>query len=175
MMKRTIAVLLAAALLVLTAASAFAEGVEKPYIDFDIKMDRVPDGYDYTTREEGGSLFATFSSGDPDAVVIYVSVAYSDAFAGYTMTSDLTDEELENAEQVLGADYNMPAFDVVETDYGTAMIRITENDAQSDYADFVTVWHGYLITLALQKSAPLTDADMDLAVRIASDMWIVEE
>ena len=84
-------------------------------------------------------------------------------------------EELENAEQVLGADYNMPAFDVVETDYGPAMIRITENDAQSDYADFVTVWHGYLITLALQKSAPLTDADMDLAVRIASDMWIVEE
>ena len=174
MMKKTIAVLLAASLL-LTAAVALAEGVEKPYIDFDIRMDRIPDGYGYTTREEGGSLFATFSTEDPDDVVIYVSVAYSDAFAGYTMTSDLTEEEMENAMQVLGADYNMPAFGMVETDYGTGMIRITENDAQSDYADFVTVWHGYLITLALQKNAPLTDADMDLAVRIASDMWIVEQ
>ena len=48
-------------------------------------------------------------------------------------------------------------------------------DAQSDYADFVTVWHGYLIRLALQKNTPLTDEDMDLAVRIASDMWIVEQ
>ena len=174
MMKRTIAVLIAA-LLMLTAVSALAEEVEKPYLDFDIKMDSIPDGYDYTTTEEGGSLFATFASEDPDSVVIYVSVAYSDAFAGYTMTSDLSDEELENAEQVLGADYNMPAFSLVETDYGTAMIRITENDAQSDYADFVTVWHGYLIRLALQKNAPLTDEDMELAVRIASDMWIVEQ
>ncbi len=175
MMKRTIALLLIAALLVLTAASAFAEEVEKPFIDFDIKMDRIPDGYGFTTREEGGSLFATFSSEDPDDVVIYVSVAFSDAFAGYTMTPDLSDEDLENAMQVLGADYNMPAFNLVETDYGTGMIRITENDAQSDYADFVTVWHGYLIRLALQKNAPLTDGDMDLAVRIASDMWIVEQ
>ena len=175
MMKRTLALLLTAALLVLAAASAFAEEVEKPFIDFDIKMDRIPEGYGYATREEGGSLFATFSSEDPDDVVIYVSVAYSDAFAGYTMTPDLSDEDLENAEQVLGADYNMPAFNLVETDYGTGMIRITENDAQSDYADFVTVWHGYLIRLALQKNAPLTDGDMDLAVRIASDMWIVEQ
>ncbi len=175
MMKRMIAALLTAVFLAAAAFPALAEEAEKPFIDFDIRMDRIPDGYEYTTREDGGSLFATFSSGDPNDVVIYVSVAYSDAFAGYTMTADLADEELENAKQVLGGDYNMPAFSLVETDYGTSMLMITENDAQSDYADFVTVWHGYLITLALQKNAPLTDEDTELAIRIASDMWIVEQ
>ncbi len=174
-MKKRVAVLLAAVFLLMAAFPCLADAEEKPYIDFAIKMDQIPEGYTFETKESGGSLFATFTSDDPEAVMVYVSVAYSDAFAGYTMNSDLTDEQLEEAKTALTGDYNVPVLELYETDYGTTMIAITENDAQSDYADFVTVWHGYFIVIALQKNTHLTDEDIELARRIASDMWIVEQ
>ncbi len=173
-MKKILALLLTA-LLAAAAFTAFAEEAEKPFIDFDIKMDSIPEGYEYDVEERGGSLFATFRSADPAAAVLYVSVAYSDTFAGYTLSSQMSDEEFESATKLLTADYNDPSIELRETDYGTAVIVITENDAQSDYADMITVWHGYFIRAALQKSSQLTEEDMALAMRIASDMWFVEQ
>lgn len=174
-MKKRIAILFVAVLFFVTALPCFADADAKPYIDFEIKMDQIPEGYTFETEENGGSLFATFTSEDPEAVAVYVSVAYSDAFAGYTLTSDLTEEELEDAKQYLGSDYNSPRIDLYETEYGTTLISVAENDAQSDYADFVTIWNGYFIVIALQKNTVLTDTDFDLALRIASDMWITEQ
>ena len=174
-MKKRIALVLAALFLLVAALPCFADAEEKPYIDFAIKMDKIPEGYTFDTQENGGSLFATFTSDDPEAAVIYVSVAYSDAFAGYTLTSDLTEEQMEEAKLALTGDYNVPTMEFYETDYGTTLLAITENDAQSDYADFVTVWHGYFIVIALQKTSYLTDEDLELARQIASDMWIVEQ
>ena len=148
---------------------------EKPFVDFDIKMDSIPEGYTFTTEESGGSLYATFTPDDPAAVSVYVSVSYSPAFAGYTLHSDLSEEELEAGRAALVADYNDPIVEIRETEYGTAIISVTEGDAQSSYADMISVWQGYVFRTNLQKPTELTDEDLELATKIASDMWIVEQ
>lgn len=188
-MKKRFAMLLAALLLLVGCGFALAE--EQPgevmmdenavYIDFDIKMDQLPEGYTYYTEEAGGSLFAVFYKEDENheadrtAPAIYVSVAYADDLSGVTLNMDITDEQLLEIKESLASDYNDPNVDIRETDYGTKMICITENDAQTDYADLITIWNGYFITIGIQKTEQITEEDMELALRIASDLWIVEK
>ena len=157
-------------------AAAPADADESiPFVDFDIKMDAIPEGYTYDTQQRGGSLYATFTPADPAAVSVYVSVTYAPAFGGATLTSDLSDEELQEGWQKLTADYNDPVVDVRETEYGTALFTVTEGNAQSDYADMLMVWKGYVFRIDLQKATELTDEDLDIATQIASDMWVVEQ
>ena len=187
-MKKCFAMLLAA-LMLLGCGVALAEGQpdgvmmdeNAVYIDFAIKMDKLPEGYTYYTEENGGSLFAVFYKEDENheademAPAVYVSVAHADDFSGVTLNADVTDEQLLEIEEKLAADYNEPVIEIRETDYGTKMICITENDAQTDYADLITIWNGYFITIGIQKTEQIVDADMELALRIASDLWIVEK
>ena len=156
--------------------SAAAEAdEEKPYIDFDIKMDSIPQNYSYEMEENAGKLFATFTPENPADLYLYVSAAYSPDFAGYTLKNELSEEEFARAAAVLTAGFNDPATEVRETEHGTALIAVTENDAQGDHSDIVTVWQGYVIHITLQKASELTEEDMALATKIASDMWIVEQ
>ena len=177
MMKSFFAILLAA-LLALTGCAALAEETvqNEVYIDFNIRMDKLPEGYAYQTEEGGGSIFAVFyNESDENAPIIYVSVAYSEELDGQTLDGQISEEELQTMESQLAADYNEPIVEIRETDYGTKLICIAENDAQTDYADMITIWHGYIITVGLQKTEQLTDADMELATQIVSDLWIVQK
>ena len=187
-MKRCFAMLLAA-LMLLGCGFAVAEDQADDvmmdenavYIDFEIKMDQMPEGYTYFTEESGGSLFAVFykenedHEADETAPVIYVSVAHADDFSGVTLNMDVTDEQLLEIEAKLAEDYNDPNVDILETDYGTKLICITENDAQTDYADMITIWNGYFITVGIQKMEQIVEEDMELARRLVSDLWIVEK
>ena len=148
---------------------------DKPFLDFDIKMDAIPEGYSFETGENGGTLYATFFPENPDGVTVYVSVVYSPVFTGYTLKADLSEDEFEAAKELLIADYNDPVVELRETEYGTALFMVTERDAQTAYADMIMVWEGYIIRINLQKPTELTDEDLDLVTRIASDMWIVEQ
>ena len=187
-MKKCFAMLLAA-LMLLVCGFALAEDLPEEvmmdenavYIDFDIKMDQLPEGYTYYTEESGGSLFAVFykenenHEADKTAPAIYVSVAHADDFSGVTLNMDVTEEQLLEIEEKLAEDYNDPNVEIRETDYGTKVICLTENDAQTDYADLLTIWNGYFITVGIQKTEQITDEDMDLALRIVSDLWVVEK
>ena len=157
-----------------TAVAAEA-GEDIPFVDFDIKMDAIPAGYTYDTTESSGNLYATFTPDDPEKVMVYVSVAYVPAFEGRTLTSDLSEAALEESWKKLTGDYNEPIVDVRETEYGTALFTVSEGNAQSDYADMVMVWKGYVFRINLQKATELTDEDLDIATQIASDMWVIEQ
>lgn len=182
-------VLLLTVLMLLSCGFAIAEELTQEvmmdenavYIDFDIKMDKMPEGYTYYTEEAGGSLFAVFykedENGEADkaAPAIYVSIAHADDFSGITLNMDVSDEQMLEIEEMLAADYNDPNIEIRETDYGTKVICITETDAQTDYADLITIWNGYFVTVGLQKTEQIVDEDMDLALQIVSDLWIVEK
>lgn len=175
-MKKIFAIMLALMLALVAGLAVAEETAEQPFIDFDIKMDKLPEGYDYQIEENGGSLFAAFyKQDDPEAAIYYVSVAFSDEFEGFTLDRDLTEEEFENMKEILTEDYNDPTVEIRETEYGTKLICIAENDSQTDYADMITLWHGYFITVGIQKATNLVDEDMEVAAQIVSDMWIVEQ
>ena len=150
-------------------------------IDFDIRMDQLPQGYTCSTEEIGGSLSAVFFKENEDhetdksAPVIYVSVAHADDFSGVTFNSEVTQEQLQEIEEALASDYNNPIIEIRETRYGTRMICISENDAQTDYADMITIWNGYFITVGIQKADPIVEEDLELALQIVSDLWVVEK
>lgn len=188
MMKKCFVMLLAA-LMLLGCGFAVAEeqhnevnmDEDAVQINFAIHMDQLPEGYAYSTEESGGSLFAVFykenenHEADKTAPAVYVSVAHADAFSGVTLNTDVTDEQMLEIEETLAADYNSPSIEIRETSYGTRMICITENDAQTDYADMITIWNGYFITVGIQKTEQIVDEDMELALQIVSDLWVVDK
>ena len=145
-------------------------------VNFTIAMDALPEGYTMETAEVGSTLYATFTK-DADSVQFMASITYSELFDGYTLNvDDLSAEEL-NAEmqEMLGDSYALPEFSFVTTSHGTDVVLVNETGAESDYAEYVTIYQGYMVTVALVKDSELSDADLALGLQLLSDMWFVEK
>ena len=193
-MKKFFALMLAMMLLLCTCAFAeeaaeetatvttdpqvVAEAVaNQDVLDYSIVMDKLPDGVTMTTDNVGGILYAVFTSEAEDSTKYIVSVGYSEQFGDYTMTEDLTDEEMAQAVEALTSEgYANPTVGLLETAYGTKVLYIDENGADSDYAEMVSIWKGYVINMFYSnESRELTEEDRDTGLTILSDMWVVEQ
>ena len=160
--------------------SAFHEGEEEleaeDVVDFDITMDKVPEGYSFDKEEADGAVYVTFTcEGKP---TYFVSVAYIDYFDGYTLnTDDLANEEMEELNSMLTEGYSGAAIYFSETAYGTDLIVVDETAAESDYGEIITIYEGYFITCTIMGSgdAELTADDYTTGVQILSDMWMIEK
>ena len=191
-MKKFFAVLLAAVMLLsMTAVAEEIEEVEgiievtdsvegtldeDQLLNFDILMDKLPEGYEMIKVPVDGSLYAFFGSDDAD-IVYYVSVAPDEMFAGYTtVIADLSAEEYANAIAYIGAadDFVNPEFSFAKTAYGTDVIIVNEADDDSDdEVELISIYEGYIITMSIVKNEPITDEDIAAALQLLSDMWIV--
>lgn len=181
-MKKLVALLLA---LFMLGSVAFAEeNAEEPattleakdIMNFDIAMDAIPEGYTMEKKEIEGDLLAIFTPEDETKVSVYISIAYSEIYDGYTLNAaDMDEEAMANLEDVMGEDYNMPSFTLAQTEHGTELIVIDETEADSDYGEILTVYQGYIISASLLKQDSLTREDYELAVKILSDLWIVDK
>ncbi len=84
------------------------------------------------------------------------------------------EEQLENLKETLSAEYVEPVFSFTKTAYGTDVIVIEENgDCSYDYVEYVTIYEGYFISLGILTDTPITEAEMETALTLLSDMWIV--
>ena len=191
-MKKFFAVLLAAVMLLsMTAVAEEIEEVEgiievtdsvegtldeDQLVNFDILMDKLPEGYEMIKVPVDGSLYAFFGNDNAD-IVYYVSVAPDEMFAGYTMVlADLNAEEYANAIAYIGAadDFVNPEFSFAKTAYGTDVIIVNEADDDSDdEVELISIYEGYIITMSIVKNEPITDEDIAAALQLLSDMWIV--
>lgn len=191
-MKKFFAVLLAAVMLLsMTAVAEEIEEVEgiievtdsvegtldeDQLVNFDIMMDKLPEGYEMIKVPVDGSLYAFFGNDNAD-IVYYVSVAPDEMFAGYTMViADLNAEEYANAIAYIGAadDFVDPQFSFAKTAYGTDVIIVNEADDDSDdEVELISIYEGYIITMSIVKNEPITDEDIAAALQLLSDMWIV--
>lgn len=191
-MKKFFAVLLAAVMLL--SMTAFAEEIEEvegiievtdsvegtldedQLVNFDIMMDKLPEGYEMIKVPVDGSLYAFFGNDNAD-IVYYVSVAPDEMFAGYTMVlADLNAEEYANAIAYIGAadDFVNPEFSFAKTAYGTDVIIVNEADDDSDdEVELISIYEGYIITMSIVKNDSITDEDIAAALQLLSDMWIV--
>lgn len=191
-MKKFFAVLLAAVMLLsMTAVAEEIEEVEgiievtdsvegtldeDQLVNFDIMMDKLPEGYEMIKVPVDGSLYAFFGNDNAD-IVYYVSVAPDEMFAGYTMVlADLNAEEYANAIAYIGAadDFVDPQFSFAKTAYGTDVIIVNEADDDSDdEVELISIYEGYIITMSIVKNDSITDEDIAAALQLLSDMWIV--
>ena len=191
-MKKFFAVLLAAVMLLsMTAVAEEIEEVEgiievtdsvegtldeDQLVNFDIMMDKLPEGYEMIKVPVDGSLYAFFGNDNAD-IVYYVSVAPDEMFAGYTMVlADLNAEEYANAIAYIGAadGFVDPQFSFAKTAYGTDVIIVNEADDDSDdEVELISIYEGYIITMSIVKNDSITDEDIAAALQLLSDMWIV--
>ena len=187
MTKKLIAMLLA--LILLVSVSAFAEETEEAIevsdyeatdvgldeiLNFGITMDDMLAGYTMETFPAAGALYATIISEDENAPVYLISVDHSEIFDGYTLNVEaMTAMDLINMETVMGKGYYDPAFSFDKTSHGTDVILVNENTDAVDYAEYVTIYEGYFVTVCVVKNTALNDEDLAGALKLLSDMWIV--
>ena len=167
-----------AGLNVTVTGSEFHEGSEEVAVEsllnFDISMDKIPEGYTMEKTETEDAIYVEFyADGKPDYIV---SVAYSEYFEGYTLNvDDLADEELSELTDMLSEGYNAAAIAFDKTAYGTGLIIVDETDSESDYAEILSIYDGYFITATIMSDEELTDEDFQTAITILSDMWMIEK
>lgn len=174
-MNKIFALLLAVVMLFACGAAVAEQDHEEPVIDFALTMDKVPEGYTFATTENGGDIIAAVYSEDPDALIIYAAVSQSSDFEEFTFDHDLSEEELAQATAALTEDYANPTVEVRQTENGTRLIIIREDIEDGDYADMITIWHGYIFNIGLQKTTKITEEDMQLATQVVSNMWVVKK
>ena len=186
-MKKLFALLLAAMLLFSVAmAEETAEEVsayneeeitaleEQNVLDFDITLDKLPEGYVMTKEVIDHVVYATFTdeditSGKP---VYIVSVGYNEEFAGVTLNSDISGEYMLQALAALTEGYAEPVVKMLTTDYGTTVFYVNETGAESYYSELVTVYNGYIINMLYLSDNELTDDDLAVGMQIMSDLWV---
>ena len=183
-MKKIVALLMALlmALSVCALAEEEAEAVENAetttlevdqILDFTIRMDELPEGYELEVTPVDGDLYARFYKDDASCQYL-VSVAYSELFDIYTLKIDeLTEEEMEQMKAFLSQGYHDPSFSFDKTAHGTDVILVNENGAGDDWAEYIAIYEGYFISIAIVKDTDLTEEDLATALKVLSDLWIV--
>lgn len=174
-MKKIAAVLLAAVLsLSLAAACAQQVSITQATADFDVTM-TLPAGYTMTEDRQNGNLYVNVVCADETAAGYYLSIGYSEEYDGRSM-GELTDEELEAISAAITPAFQAPECLVNETEGGTRVLTFAETEGESFWAQAVTVYKGYFITVQIEKPhyAALSDEDIDRAVALLSGMSFVE-
>lgn len=196
-MKKLIALLLAA--IMLFSVSAFAEeevtATPDPEVEivnevldnnnaegtvngvtYTLSIDQVPEGYEYSIFYTPGYPCMFISNiEDPEANPIYVASLYDDREEyGDKGFIDFTDEEMDDYIADLCEEIDEPTVEKKVTGHGSPYIQVTENDA--DYALLVCLYKGFVISVSItsMESAVISDAELEIAGQIMTDLWPVE-
>ncbi len=176
MMKRTIAIIMSLALL-LCAAAAAAETAEKVRIGtvsingaFTLQCG-LPEGYTPSPVSVTPSqVIAVIKSEDPDAPVMYLSVAYDEMYADVERMNDLTQEDLNWLEETYIMDDPGVEITYGETGYGTLLLIARHETEDYDYVAFFSVYKGYAVEFVLAPSGSAADKNLtEEQLRISVD------
>ena len=173
-MKKLLCLMLA---LLLLCGAASAETVFSAS-DYDV-IATLPEGYamSQSLTNDDGMLVASFRGDEDDALLMLV-VAEDPAYAGYTLTRELSDKEYAELVTPMTADYAAPVVTFLETEAGTPLICIREEGSASEYATIYTIYQGWIVQLWLQPAAGTTELPedvVDVAVELLSGMQMVRK
>ncbi len=173
-MKKYLAILLAACLLVM-ASSAFAEPVKllETSDTFDLEVE-LPEGATVEQDIVNGELalihilFA--DAAHPQYTVV---ISYSEEY-GDKMMSDLNDEQLEALFATVAEELEKPSYEVRTLEDGIKMMIVHE-DAASDYAYIITIYEGYFIQayIAHDDYATLTEEEVNDLILLMDNVHIL--
>ena len=179
-MKKIIAIILS--LVLLCTAFAAAETTEKVKIgsvsingEFTLQCG-LPEGYTPSPLSVTPyQVVAVIKSQDPNAPVMYLSIAYDEMYANVERMNDLTQEDLD----LLEATYIMddPGVEITygETGYGTLLLIARHETEELDYVAFFSIYKGYAVEFVLAPSGEaedknLTEEQLRLSVDFLTDL-----
>lgn len=173
-MKKILAILLAACLLLMTGA-ALAQTVKLLEVSdtFDLEVD-VPEGV--TIEQdilEGQMSLIHVRFADPAHAQYTVLISFSEEHVG-RMMSELTDEEIDDLIGTIGSEMQNPSHEVKVLEDGIKMMVVQENEG-SDYAYVLTIYDGYFIQMYIAHDdyATLTDEEVDAAITMMDNVHVL--
>ena len=142
----------------------------------DIQME-LPEGYTAMKQRLDSVLYAGIYTNDENKPQFTLSIAYSDLTYAVPEIVLTSEEEIEQAKQIIGMDFADPTYTVEATTHGTKFLVINENGAEEDYAHLVTNYQGYFIQMYINaaEGAEVTDEDIATALAILSSLALVTE
>ena len=179
MMKKFMAVLLC--LFLLLGGSVLAEG-EKASLGvvnvngaFELKC-ALPEGYSVEVLfSETHFCLASVNPDDEAKPTLMISVAYNELYSDVERINDLDEETLQRIEASFREEDDVE-ITYMETAYGTRLMVVKEVSDGVDYLDFYTIYKGYEVELVLIHASadePITEAEIQMAVKFLSDMDFV--
>ena len=142
------------------------------YVMDDVSLEMsLPAGYTAKVERVDTALYAAIETEELTKANFTLSIAYADLSDGPT-PAELTEEDIELAKQLVGADFHNPEFSVVATDHGTKFLLINENDAESDYAIMITNYEGSFVQMYITPAEghEVTEADVTTALQILTSV-----
>lgn len=151
--------------------------VEAPNIDFGVTM-IVPEGYEMVQYTAPSSMYLVIESEAKDTPDLLISIAYSEENDGVTL-NDMSDEDKQILLDIMDDDFAQAEINDLVTEHGTQVYMLNEvsPDAESFYAVGFTLYKGYFVQINEFKPnfTKLEQADLDLAIKVLSDLWFVEK
>ena len=179
MMKKFLAILLCVSMLLGCAALAETEkaslGVVNVNGAFELKC-ALPEGYSLEVLfSETHFCLASVNPEDETKPTLMISVAYNELYSDVERINDLDEETLKRIEDSF-RDEDDVEITSMETAYGTRRMVVKEVSDSVDYLDFYTIYKGYEVELVLihaNEGEPITEAEIQMAVKFLSDMDFV--
>ena len=179
MMKKFLAILLCLSMLLGCAALAETEKASLGIVNvngaFELKC-ALPEGYSLEVLfSETHFCLASVNPEDELKPTLMISVAYNELYSDVERINDLNEETLKGIEDSF-RDEDDVEITYMETAYGTRLMVVKEVSDGVDYLDFYTIYKGYEVELVLihaNESEPITEAEIQMAVKFLSDMDFV--
>ena len=173
-MKKAIAIILSLVML-FSAASALAEEKTEIVIDDTLTIAVVlPAGYVIESYAEGGVLIASVDPEPEDGnkISYLLLIAPDEEHPTLERLNDMSESELEAYGLSCIEDLNDPTISLAETEVGTYLFVIDENDSESDAVEMICIYHGYTIALYMDYTdgRTVSEEDIGTAVKFFSDM-----
>lgn len=174
-MKKLLAFALAAVMM-LTMGFAIAEEKTPVVYDDNLTLNMAyPEGYDVKTVNQDIYLMIMLTK--EDAADMLVLVCPDDEYADLERLNDMEEADQKAYVLSLMEDYNNAQVTWLKTEHGTDVILLNESDAAMDFAEMVTLYHGYVIDVAITPASVdnevVTDDDIAIAMKFLSDMDFV--
>ena len=180
-MKKMLAILLCVSMLLGCAALAETEkaslGVVNVNGAFELKC-ALPEGYTLEVlHSETHFCLASVNPEDETKPTLMISVAHNELYFDVERINDLDEETLKKIESSF-RDEDDVEITYMETAYGTRLMVVKEVSDGVDYLDFYTIYKGYEVELVLIHAneggpLPITEAEIEMAVKFLSDMDFV--
>ena len=179
MIKKFLAILLCVFMLLGCAALAETEkaslGVVNVNGAFELKC-ALPEGYSLEVLfSETHFCLASVNPEDELKPTLMISVAYNELYSDVERINDLDEESVKRIEDSF-RDEDDVEITYMETAYGTRLMVVKEVSDGVDYLDFYSIYKGYEVELVLihaNADEPITEAEIQMAVKFLSDMDFV--
>ena len=136
----------------------------------------LPEGYRMSNvMTDDAAITAYFDNEDPAKPYFILVIAYLEEYADVERMNDMSEKDRM---QLLGDDPTLSEkIELMETDFGTQVMILRSNDAEDDFACFVSVYKGYEVGINMfpgeAEDRKLTSEQIQLAMKFLSDMEFV--